>query len=134
MTYEKSLFIGRTVLIVIVCLLIGGAFLYADHGDVKKGGYDLYWKNKIALAHDDAIINDSLFSIFLEITESFGTDGDTGDVFIGSKRRTFSDDHYRGWVLEIVDEIEVKAKAGEKRKFYRFEKQLAFDLRAEAER
>jgi len=100
----------------------------------KERGHNLYWKNKIALATDDAIINDSLFSIFLEITESFETDSETGDLLSGSQRRTFSDDHYMGWVLEIVDEIEVKSITGEKRKFYRFEKQLAFDLRTREEK
>lgn len=115
------------ILMAFVWLWNGGVF--ADHGDVKKGGYDLYWKNKIALAHDNAIINDSLVPIFLELTESLETNGDNGDIFVGSIRRTFSEDHYVGWILEVVDEIEVKAKAGEKRKFYRFEKQLVFDLR-----
>jgi len=112
----------------VVCLLIGAAFLYADHG-LKKKGYDLYWKNKIALADNDAMVIDSLVPYFLEAAESFPTDSMTGELVTGSDRRCYSDDHLIGWILKIVDKVEVKSEDGEMRKFYRIEKHLVFDLR-----
>lgn len=133
MTYEKSLFIGRTVLIVMVCLLIGVALLSADHS-VKKGGYDLYWKNRIALADDDAFVNDSLVGSFLDAKESLELDAVTGEFTIGSERRGYSPDHQIGWLLQVTQKAEVKNAKGQINKIYSIKSHLVFDLRTEGKK
>lgn len=98
-------------------------------GERKKQGYDLYWKNKIALASDDAVVVDELVPEFLTAPEGFQTDSKTGELVTGSQRRTYSPDHQMGWVLTVNKSAEVKSEKGEIQKLYSIETQLVFDLR-----
>ena len=114
---------------VVMVLMVIGVFVFAEQGSVKKAGYDLYWKNKIALAPEAAIVNYNLVPDFLEATEGFATDGETGDLLTGSIRRSVSHDRRIGWIMEVIKQSVVTNDSGEVRTFYNIETQLVFDLR-----
>ena len=116
------------LVVVIVCILFAAA--YADHS-VKKSGHDLYWKNWIALADDDAFVNDSLVKSFLDAGESLWIDSITGELVVGSERRAYSPNRQVGWLLRVIQKAEVKNESGQVNKIYSIKTHLVFDFRIE---
>lgn len=124
------LFLWKCVFAVAILMMCTAVFIHAGHG-IKKGGQDLYWKNWIALADDDAFVNDSLVPSFLDATESFLTNSTTGGLVTGSQRRTYSPDRQVGWLLVVNRSVEVKSEGGKFDKLYAIEALLVFDFRVE---
>lgn len=130
------------IAVVVLLTLIGWSFAGADHG-IKKGGHDLYWKNRIALADDGAFINDSLVPSFLGAEESLPIDTNTGEFIIGSERRAYSPDRQIGWLLRVTQKADVISgyatpdTLNENRqinKIYGIKTHLVFDLRTEGKK
>ena len=75
--------IWLTCLSFAILLICVASFIHAEQGKVKDG-YDAYWQNRIALAPENAYINDTLVLVFLVASESFDTDTATGEILTGA--------------------------------------------------